>query len=787
MQLIEFKEENKIKNFLCNDVFLKGDVTAGMETELQTAVIGNKDKVDLPLQIKNSIFYHNLIKRTKNGEYHPSRLKAIEEYLDKNPSDVWENSYVKIKRRELNRYALMLIDQDLQKDKRDPKSCNRDDYKTFCIDIDGEDGFRFPASYLLKVAMADFLGEQNNLTSLTIKTAKNIMEKFSNDNTSPEVISFFLADTKDDDLGSSLGKETVKRFLLTQLLSVYSNKKFNLNKLGQNLKIYHSPLTPLRQQKLNELIPDTFYRELFISPCLSGWDRGEEKKKYMELCHLSLSRSKLNTLGKLRDAGIVKNNLVVLPNTSNTSLTNNGIHISVGSRYLSEKLRNSPSKFNQLQEKYYSDLAIKIMEHFIPLITGIYSASPLRIPFRDLHPEKILGFLPHEIDFTHLRMIYRRWLKKCSNKRFGYRFTPVGPLWIDKMIEKILRLKGDFVPDYRVIDYFVSILSTETSFDLDGTLENQSKLKKELESMGVFDERLSFYSLIRGRILNTHGYSGFEYRFYSCFYDLYEDTKDVTNLQNLFIALAYKYILNGALRHSDIPNEPYYESERRQIFFAAALEIPTVYIKSECKNLFMKYIIENCEKVRTSRRYQGYYRVEVKDYLNALIKIIKRDASDIIENLDIKDSFYNLCNRLEDESIWNSKRLINDLLKRFGADNPLNIESDEFNLELERYYREDLRLKHIEEGLEILFTDLKNCLIKRIDLNYYTRDHNLFKIIDMNTKDIAKSLFEESISLEDLSKLINLLIINISIEENRLFQEDKWEDTAILKEKIKKY
>ena len=52
----------------------------------------------------------------------------------------------------------------------------------------------------------------------------------------------------------------------------------------------------------------------------------------MHLCHQVLSRSQLNAVAKLREAGIVANDLIVLPSLSNVSLANNGIHISIGSR-----------------------------------------------------------------------------------------------------------------------------------------------------------------------------------------------------------------------------------------------------------------------------------------------------------------------------------------------------------------------------------------------------------------------------------------------------------------------
>ena len=46
----------------------------------------------------------------------------------------------------------------------------------------------------------------------------------------------------------------------------------------------------------------------------------------MHLCHQVLSRSQLNAVVKLREAGIIANDLIVLPSLSNVSLANNGIH-----------------------------------------------------------------------------------------------------------------------------------------------------------------------------------------------------------------------------------------------------------------------------------------------------------------------------------------------------------------------------------------------------------------------------------------------------------------------------
>lgn len=73
------------------------------------------------------------------------------------------------------------------------------------------------------------------------------------------------------------GEETLRRFLLVQFLTMYANEKFELRARGQETLVCLAPHTPMRQKQLNELVADSFYRDLFMSPCLSGWDRGEEK------------------------------------------------------------------------------------------------------------------------------------------------------------------------------------------------------------------------------------------------------------------------------------------------------------------------------------------------------------------------------------------------------------------------------------------------------------------------------------------------------------------------------
>jgi hypothetical protein len=159
--------------------------------------------------------------------------------------------------------------------------------------------------------------------------------------------------------------------------------------------------------------------------------------------------------------------LVVLPNTSNISLANNGTHISLGSRSLTHLLRHQVSEYGVREEKYYGDLVLKITEHFLLLFVGTYSAAPYRMDFWDFHPERALGFLAHELDYTHLRMLWRRWKGKADVKFLGRPVTPFGPEWLDRGISRLLRLKGDFIIDYRLLDYLMALLSKDAVKQLD--------------------------------------------------------------------------------------------------------------------------------------------------------------------------------------------------------------------------------------------------------------------------------------------------------------------------------
>src|SRR5262249_52352596 len=214
----------------------------------------------------------------------------------------------------------------------------------------------------------------------------------------PETFSFQVIDSASNGrLGASVAEEMSLRFLFAHLLVEWANKVVGLEAVGQHAAVNFAQHPAVGQRELNNCISDAFYRELFVSPCLSGWADGEAKYEYMVLAHQTISRSQLNAVAKLREAGIIANNLVVLPNTSSVSLANNGTHLTLGSKKITDSLSDPFSGVNARDAKRIGDLVIKICEHFLPLFVGIYTAAPYRIGFSDFHPERALGFLPHEL------------------------------------------------------------------------------------------------------------------------------------------------------------------------------------------------------------------------------------------------------------------------------------------------------------------------------------------------------------------------------------------------------
>ncbi len=745
--------------------FSAHDITGGSETELQASVEGRHDAVDLPLVIEESNYLRNLQRRAAAGESPMRIVEALEDLLRNNPTGIWENSWVRIPVRLLSSDVQEVLERDLSADKGTLQGETRGDRAEFFVEHRGEPCLRVPISYLLKLSLIQSVSAGLCQSQSVRATGRRLSDHFLNDNSSPETLSFYVSALQPaTGMGKAVAGEMVKRYFLSHLLILYANESFGLRATDQRGLIYFAPHPPLRQKRLNGLLSDSFYRDMFMNPCLSGWKRGEEKRRYMHLCHQVLSRSQLNAVIKLRDAGIITRNLVVLPSTSNISLANNGTHVSLGSRLMTGLLADPASQFTAAHEKMLGDLVMKIMEHFLPLFVGTYSAAPYRLDFCDFHPEKALGFLPHELDGNHLRMIWRRWKKKADLSIFGRPMTPIGPLWLDKLTSRVFRLRGDFVPDFRLIDYLVALLSTDQSPALDGVLGNEQRLKRDLAQLGVFDESMSLYLLLKLRSQSVIGFSGFEGRHYSLFADPFIDMAEAVTLQALLTGLAFKYVAKGVVRHADIPDDPTTESERRQFIFSSALGLNTCNVRIDGPNRLLARILSKTAKTRPSRRYGDHLRVRLADYRKALLEIIRDDAADLVEAFDAGSLIESVqCRLAEPEVHGVAGKLTAGILGLSGARSPMDLSTDEFNESAEEYYRGSLRRRHVAEAMGLVLEDLARLDKRRVDGNSVYRQQVTEVIGRRSASEFMWSMHEgilsETLNEAQLRQCIQLMLI----------------------------
>ncbi len=748
--------------------FGPGDVTAGSEDELQAVVAGESQCCDLPATIRESKFYRNLAKRISSGEAPRQTYLEIEEFLN-DPAEVWENSWIRFPERRLSAHALETFRSDLGLHSKATSKPIRTDSLRYTFEHEGEPWVRVPISYSLKLALADLTGTQPHMPQRMKIEAERLLGHFSNDNTSPETTSFHVVGaTSQRSLGEEVGRESARRFLFTTLLMSWANQRFGLAESGQRGMVYHGPHPPVRQTDISSCISDAFYRELFMSPCLSGWDDGEAKAEYMHLCHQVLSRSQLNSVAKLREAGIIANNLIVLPSPSNVSLANNGIHVSMGSRSLSQALQNEEPSTALREEKRLGDLAIKIFEHFLPLFVGTYSAAPYRIDFAQFHPELLLAFLPHELDFTHLRLMWREWKEKAKLKVLGRPATPYGPVWLDRAISSIFQLRGDLVPDYRLLNYPVAWLSTGHASALDGEPGNIARLAAELDQLGIVDRRMSFYMPLRLRQFQKSGYSGFEARYYSLFPSYDRDMAPATDLQQLLLAAAYQMALQGTVLHEQIPDDPTSESERRQPFFFSAAGLPAFYVHKRTRNEFLCCILRHCKNTRSSWRHPDYFRVSISDYRQALLEFLAEEATGIIADFQARMLLGDLRWRLADKSKCASERLIAEVLNANGERDAMRMNAAEFNRATEKHYRDHVRQAQLREALGHLHDDIRNTA---------TRDDGGFRAMmrcGVRVQDpmrlfasVSERLLQDKLTAAEIESMLNLLLVFSAVDSDQ--------------------
>ena len=256
----------------------------------------------------------------KGGQSEKNTRRSLQElqiFFNHASHDVWENSWVRFPRGLLSPYANQVLSHDLLADKTRPTGPPRSDVGKFLFSHQIEEWIRVPISYLLRLALAECISHPSISTPFIREIGEHLINHFLNDNTSPETRSFYIIQSPTHaQLGGKVAREASNRILLSHLLTSYSNQKFKLTENGQQAKEYFAPHPPIQQKILNRYFSGSVYRDLFMNPCISGWNSGEDKHRYMNLCHQVLSHSHLNAIGKLKDAGIITRNLTTITSLS---------------------------------------------------------------------------------------------------------------------------------------------------------------------------------------------------------------------------------------------------------------------------------------------------------------------------------------------------------------------------------------------------------------------------------------------------------------------------------------
>ena len=316
-----------------------------------------------------------------------------------------------------------------------------------------------------------------------------------------------------------------------------------------------------------------------------------------------------------------------------------------------------------------------------------------------------------------------------------------------------------------LIDYLVCLLSTERSPGLNGQPGNGDRLRRDLADMGVFDEQMSVYLLYKQRECAKMGFSGFEGRHYSLFENFGDDMGRATDVQTLITALAYKYMAHGTT-HSHIPDTPSLESERRQIFFGAAIGLPTFFVRRNNSNSFLENILKKTDGIRPSHRYPGYLRVQIHEYRRALIKVIREDGADLIELMGLHDTLNDLELRLNEPAAHSAAgRLTSGILAQVNASSPLRVNARDFNVGAESYYRTTLRQRHIKEACGFLMEDCRAFdreplvmdELQRTALRGILQGQDAARFVENATEDVL----HERADITTLQRLMNLIVLKV--------------------------
>jgi hypothetical protein len=276
--------------------------------------------------------------------------------------------------------------------------------------------------------------------------------------------------------------------------------------------------------------------------------------------------------------------------------------------------------------------------------------------------------------------------------------------------------------------------------------------------MGVSDRNLKLYLPFGLREFADMGFFGFEGRHYSLFESMRDDFAAAADLQQLITVLAYKYVVTGKYTHAHLPDDPSSESERRLPFFYAALGLRAFNVRLDTPNDLIRRLATLSQHSAASR-HRGYVRLELSDYCLALLQLIEEDASDCVELLGAQPLLADLRSRIQHQQLTAYGKLMQGILNKCGKSNALAIDARDFNLAAERFYREELKHKHLREALKFTRACLRNQPRERLaSLHWIFGELSPIHFI----AEIEKSLIADQLKPAQLRALINLMLSIIS-------------------------
>lgn len=628
--------------------FGPGDVTVGVENELATDISGPPERSEV---------LRSLAAESYGLPWHAAAARWIGE-AGRDIARV-EHDWVRIPLHRLSQRTRTILFTRLDA---------RGDRARFLAADHELPAARVPVSYALELALIDALTVGGDAGSRV--PGMRLCGIFANDNTAPEIVSSYVADDRSGiTLGAAAAEESALRFLLVQGLSAWITTRLGMADSSQCLRVYQAPTAPDRLQALARIAPSESYRRLLMNPCLGGFADGEAKAAYMGRCHETLSRARVVANGRIRAAGLgVGHSLSAMP--VDTTLLNNGVHVSLGSRVQADMATGSPS--GARLEKFYGDIVSKLFEYFLPLFVGTYSAAPSWMPVAPLRPEQTLGLLPLQLTAPQLRRTWGAWKLKAG---------------------LLGAFRGDVVPDARLLDYFMALPSTDDVHAHDGRLGSQEALQARLETLGIYDRSMAFYDLYRLRAHARMGYSGFEGRFHSLFPSFGADMAPAVDLQRLVTACAWWAIAEGRIDHEALPDDPVTQGERRQFLVHSAIGLTSVPVARDTRSGFLRWLVAGARGVRVSLRHPTHWAVPLERYCEALCDWMANECAPVVDALGAHELLQDARARCHGEGAASHRVLAAAGAARDAAGLRSRIES---------HYRDGLRVAQTEEGLSVL-------------------------------------------------------------------------------------